>query len=131
MEIKEVQLTDEVVRELIAMSEDWEAENSCHGYRKNTYADLEGNRVFFAEENGVAVGYPFGKKEQAKEDTPMEIHSARTCRNQRPTGAGKATPPTCSTGRENGQSGVWGGPNKRVRISKRISSLIACPFHAV
>ena len=47
MEIREVQLTDEVVRELIAISEEWEAENAVHGYRRNTRADLEGNRVFF------------------------------------------------------------------------------------
>lgn len=71
MEIREIQLTDEAIRELIAMSEEWEAENISHGYRKNTYADLEGNRVFFAEENGEVLGYLFGKKEKSEADTSV------------------------------------------------------------
>lgn len=53
------------------MSEDWEAEKVSHGYRKNTYADLEGNRIFFAEEKGEVVGYLFGKREQAAADTSV------------------------------------------------------------
>ena len=32
----------------------------------------------------------------------------------------------CSTGRENVRSGVWGNPNRRIGISKRISRYIAC-----
>ena len=60
MTIREAALSGEVLAQLIAMSEDWAAEGSCHGYRANRRADIEGNRVFLAEEDGVAVGYLFG-----------------------------------------------------------------------
>ena len=35
MQIKETALCDRVASELIALSADWEAEDSCYGYRKN------------------------------------------------------------------------------------------------
>ena len=38
MLIKEIELSESVAAELIALSEDLEQENSCYGYRKN---DLE------------------------------------------------------------------------------------------
>lgn len=60
MIIKEVELTDEILAELIACSENWEQENSCHGYRKNTEEDIRGNRIFLAMEDGQTVGYLFG-----------------------------------------------------------------------
>ena len=60
MRIRETPLTDAVLERLISLSEDWEAENSCYGYRANERADIEGNRVFLAEENGETVGYLFG-----------------------------------------------------------------------
>ena len=62
---------DEVLDVLIRMSEDWEAENSCHGYRKNGRADIEGNRVFCAEEDGRLIGYLFGHTERSKEATSI------------------------------------------------------------
>ena len=34
MLIKEIELSESVAAELIALSEDWEQENSCYGYRK-------------------------------------------------------------------------------------------------
>ena len=58
--IRERDLTEEVCAKLIALSEDWEAENSCRGYRKNERADIEGNRIFLAEEAGETLGYLFG-----------------------------------------------------------------------
>ena len=60
MNIQEVTLADEVLQQLIAFSRDWEAERSCHGYRANGREDIEGNRVFLAEENGETIGYLFG-----------------------------------------------------------------------
>ena len=60
MTIQETPLTDPVLSRLIALSRDWEAENSCYGYRANQRADIEGNRIFLAEENGEAIGYLFG-----------------------------------------------------------------------
>ncbi len=61
MIIRETQLTEETLNLLIAMSRDWEKENSCYGYRANRREDIEGNRIFLAEENGTAVGYLFGQ----------------------------------------------------------------------
>lgn len=60
-------LTEEVLKALISLSEDWEAENSCHGYGKNGREDIEGNRIFLACRAEEIVGYLFGKKEVSKE----------------------------------------------------------------
>ena len=60
MRFKEVELTDKILSELIACSEAWEQENSCHGYRKNTEEDIKGNRIFLALENEQMVGQLFG-----------------------------------------------------------------------
>ncbi len=60
MMIQETPLTDPVLARLIALSRDWEAENSCYGYRANQRDDIEGNRIFLAEENGDVIGYLFG-----------------------------------------------------------------------
>lgn len=64
--VHEADPTPEVMETLIQMSGIWEAENSCYGYRKNTPADIEGNRIFIAENQGETVGYLFGKTEAAK-----------------------------------------------------------------
>ena len=60
MMFKEVELTEEILVDLIACSEAWENENSCHGYRKNTEEDIKGNRIFLALEDEQMVGYLFG-----------------------------------------------------------------------
>ena len=61
----ETGLTEEVLNELIRMSEDWEKENSCHGYRKNEKSDIDGNRIFLAYD-GDAVRIPeSGHREKA------------------------------------------------------------------
>ena len=60
MTFKEVELTDKILSELIACSEAWEQEDSCHGYRKNTEEDIKGNRIFLALEDEQMVGYLFG-----------------------------------------------------------------------
>lgn len=61
MLIHEVDLNETVLAKLISFSEDWAAENSCYGYRPNDKSDIEGNRIFFTEDNGDIVGYLFGK----------------------------------------------------------------------
>ena len=60
MEIAEEYLTDGLERELIALSRDWEREDSCRGYRENARADLEGRRFFTAREDGALLAYLFG-----------------------------------------------------------------------
>lgn len=64
--LREAALTPALLAELIRLSEDWEAEGSCHGYRKNTPADIEGNRIFLAEDGAEPVGYLFGHRETAE-----------------------------------------------------------------
>ena len=58
--ISERPLTEETLATLIRYSRDWEEENSCHGYRKNDRSDIEGNRVFLAENDEQITGYLFG-----------------------------------------------------------------------
>lgn len=71
--IRKAALTPEIMTALIRLSEDWEEEGSCYGYRKNSPADIEGNRVFLAEDGAEVVGYLFGHKaasERASSITP-------------------------------------------------------------
>ena len=77
-QIREAALTPEVLAQLIRLSEDWEAEQSCHGYRKNGPADIEGNRIFLLEEEGRILGYLFGHGEQAKKDSSV-MKAGTTC----------------------------------------------------
>ena len=67
--IREKELTDAVMDTLIAFSRDWEAEQSCYGYRANTAEDLKGRRVFLAYDTNAGnkpVGYLFGILESSK-----------------------------------------------------------------
>ena len=66
MKLYETPLTEDVLEKLIDFSADWEAEKSCHGYRKNDRSDIENNRIFLAEEQGTVVGYLFGCAETSK-----------------------------------------------------------------
>ena len=62
---------------LIALSADWEAEDSCRGYRTNTAEDLRDRRIFVAEEDGTIVGYLFGLTQQAERgSTVMDAGTA-------------------------------------------------------
>lgn len=64
--ITETELTEDVLNELIRMSEEWEAEQSCYGYRKNERTDIVGNRIFLACEGTVVAGYLFGHVEKSE-----------------------------------------------------------------
>ena len=98
MVIRETDGTPEVLDQLISLSEDWERENCCHGYVKNTPADIAGNRIFLAEEGGAVLGYLFGHMETAERQTSIydlgtkwfeaeELYVRPECRDQ---GIGKA-----------------------------------------
>ena len=67
MTIREAILDEKTLAVLIRLSENWAAENSCYGYRPNEKSDIEGNRIFLAEEDGGAVGYLFGKVYPSKQ----------------------------------------------------------------
>ena len=73
MFVHEVLLNEEVLEQLVRFSEDWAAEGSCYGYRPNDKTDIEGNRIFFAEDGGAVTGYLFGRicrSEQMKSIMP-------------------------------------------------------------
>lgn len=71
MKIIETPLTDTVLVQLLAFSACWEAEDSCYGYRTNERADIEGSRIFLAEEDGQVIGYLFGRCEPARRSTSI------------------------------------------------------------
>ena len=64
--IFETDLTDDVLKELIRLSEDWEKEASVYGYRKNEKADIDGNRIFLACAGTTVTGYLFGHTEKSE-----------------------------------------------------------------
>ena len=64
--IFETDLTEEILKELIYLSEEWEKEGSCYGYRKNEKADIDGNRIFLACAGTTIIGYLFGHAEKAE-----------------------------------------------------------------
>ena len=73
MEVREVLLSDGLAQKLIALSGDWAEERNCWGYEKNGYEDLEGNRIFLAEEDGEVIGYLLGHQVTAeKTNSVME-----------------------------------------------------------
>lgn len=71
MEIQEELLSEGLTEELIALSRDWEGEDSCRGYRENGPEDLAGNRIFTAREDGALVGYLFGAVCRAEKDSSV------------------------------------------------------------
>lgn len=95
--IYEAAPTEDVTNTLIMLSKDWEAENSCYGYRANDRTDIEGNRIFIAEENGIVIGYLFGKVCEAgnmrsimPEKTPFfEVEELYVVPSHRSRGIGK------------------------------------------
>ena len=97
MYIHEVDLDEAILAQLIRFSEDWAEENSCWGYRPNDRSDIEGNRIFLAEDCGAVVGYLFGKvckSEQMKsvmpEGTPcFEVEELYVIPGRRSQGIGE------------------------------------------
>lgn len=71
IEYRELPLTEPVLSQLISLSQDWEEEDNCRGYRKNSREDIEGNRIFTALRGEEIVGYLFGKVE--KTDKPSTV----------------------------------------------------------
>lgn len=98
MKLCEAQLSDSLMEKLIAMSACWEAEGSTYGYRKNDAGDIEGNRIFLAEEDGEILGYLLGREEKAQrsssimaDDTPyFEIEELYVIPRRRSQGVGRA-----------------------------------------
>ena len=64
--VLETDLTEDVLNELIRLSEEWEQEKSCYGYRKNEPSDIAGNRIFLACVGSIVAGYLFGHIEKSE-----------------------------------------------------------------
>lgn len=71
MTYAELPLTSRTEQQLLKLSADWAAENSCRGYYPNAHADLEGNRFFFALDGDRTVGYLFGHCASAERDSTV------------------------------------------------------------
>lgn len=73
IEIREITLTEDRVRQLIALSQAWVDENISHGMRANEREDLK-EPVFAALEGEKIVGYAFGHayvKEKKTDSVPV------------------------------------------------------------
>ena len=98
MTIQEVQLNNDVLAQLIALSVDWEQEGCCYDYRRSGPADIEGNRVFLALDGEQTIGYLFGHMETEKDMGPIcsagtaffEVEELYVCPERRSQGVGKA-----------------------------------------
>ena len=62
----EAEQSSEILEKLIQLSAQWAAEQSCYGYYPNTEADIEGKRIFLAEDEDGIEAYLLGKIEPAK-----------------------------------------------------------------
>ena len=93
MDIHEANLTDALLEKLIALSANWEAENSTYGYRKNERSDIAGSRIFLAEQEGEILGYLLGQEAKAEQTSSVmadgtpyfeveELYVVPECRGQ-------------------------------------------------
>ena len=62
----EAEQSPEILEKLIQLSAQWAAEQNCYGYYPNTEADIEGKRIFLAEDEDGIEAYLLGKLETAK-----------------------------------------------------------------
>lgn len=98
MKISEVQLCNDLIEKLIALSADWEEENSTYGYRKNNRDDIEGRRIFLAEKDNRILGYLLGTEAKSERASSImadgtryfEIEELYVVPSHRSKGIGKA-----------------------------------------
>lgn len=77
--VREAAPEGDLLAALLRLSALWEAENNCRGYRVNTPDDLDGRRVWIAEENGKPIGYLFGIFENSGEKGTSVIPAGTEC----------------------------------------------------
>ena len=96
--LREIAPDGHEARELLELSAQWEAENSCYGYRRNGPSDLAGRRIFGAFEDGALTGYLLGAVEKSQrmrsimpENTPcFEVEELYVRPERRSAGIGSA-----------------------------------------
>ncbi len=57
IDIQKTPLTEDVLQSLIAMSREWEGEDSCWGYRENAAEDIADEDIFLLRFDGALAGY--------------------------------------------------------------------------
>lgn len=67
MQIGELKPNDAQLERLIALSEDWAAENITYGYGPNTRESILSCRIFAAEEKGEILGYLLGQEQRVEQ----------------------------------------------------------------
>lgn len=71
MTIKEITFSESITARLVALSKEWERENSCYGYRGNNSEDFKDKRIFVAAEGNLICGYLLGHNAQTEKDTSI------------------------------------------------------------
>ena len=71
MTIKEINYSERVAVQLITLSKEWEQENSCCGYRRNSSDDLKEKRIFVATDEDLICGYLFGHITSTEKDASI------------------------------------------------------------
>lgn len=71
MKIFEAENSEAILSQLLALSAQWESEQSCHGYVQNGPEDIEENRIFLAADGETVLGYLFGSTQITKERTAV------------------------------------------------------------
>ena len=90
MDLREEAQSEKLREELIALSRDWERENSCRGYRENGEKDFEGRRVFTVREDGALLAYLLGMRCVEEKGTPyFEIEELYVVPRRRSQGIGR------------------------------------------
>lgn len=88
MTIKEVAFSEGVATRLIALSKEWERENSCYGYRGNNSEDFKDKRIFVATEGDLIFGYLLGTMRKRKKtlrfiESERNILKSTSCTSRR------------------------------------------------
>lgn len=71
MTTKEIKLSERIAVQLITLSKEWEQENSCYGYRRNSLDDLKDKRIFVATDEDLICGYLFGHITSTEKDASI------------------------------------------------------------
>lgn len=98
VEFKMCELSDNDIKEVVNLSQEWESEDLTYGYQANNKGDLIGTDLFLAHSNNEVVGYLFGKLTVLdKEIVPLEkgtrcfeIEEIYVKKDYRSQGIGKA-----------------------------------------
>lgn len=75
---REAALDGKLLETLIALSAEWEAEQSCHGYHTNSREDIEPHRIWLAEDAGEVVGYLFAHEKMTDKASSVMPEGTRS-----------------------------------------------------